>query len=230
MPPRGSRTSSRARLTNRSDQRTERADSVALLVCSDTDHLTTLVIGTVNLEQTVKKGEDLTSDNYVGKPDEPETTEGTVTDQPKEEEQLQSALKSAGRGYENAVVMRSNVTLTDNLTIPSGVCLRMNGCTLNASIYKINLEHEAAINVESQSKLYVGAKNIVLGNDENDFCYGEIGLYPGCEFKYGDALFTAENKDGDDGWTGWISMEKRKEEFRDDRDPNGFRENSYPNI
>ena len=171
MPPRGSRTSSRARLTNRSDQRTERADSVALLVCSDTDHLTTLVIGTVNLEQTVKKGEDLTSDNYVGKPDEPETTEGTVTDQPKEEEQLQSALKSAGRGYENAVVMSSNVTLTDNLTIPSGVCLRMNGCTLNASIYKINLEHEAAINVESQSKLYVGAKNIVLGNDENDFCY-----------------------------------------------------------
>lgn len=40
-------------------------------------------------KQTVKKGEDLTSDNYVGKPEEPDTPEGgdgTVTEQPKEEE------------------------------------------------------------------------------------------------------------------------------------------------
>ncbi|MCR5521676.1 MAG: hypothetical protein K6F44_07190 [Lachnospiraceae bacterium] len=38
-------------------------------------------------KQAVNKGEDLTTDNFVGKPEEPDTTEGTpVTEQPKEEE------------------------------------------------------------------------------------------------------------------------------------------------
>lgn len=43
--------------------------------------------------QKVETGEDLTTDNFVGKPDEPETTEGTVTEQPKEEEQKEEEKK-----------------------------------------------------------------------------------------------------------------------------------------
>ena len=41
----------------------------------------------------VETGEDLTTDNFVGKTDEPETTEGTVTEQPKEEEQKEEEKK-----------------------------------------------------------------------------------------------------------------------------------------
>ena len=43
--------------------------------------------------QKVETGEDLTTDNFVGKTDESETTEGTVTEQPKEEEQKEEEKK-----------------------------------------------------------------------------------------------------------------------------------------
>ena len=148
-------------------------------------------------KQTVKKGEDLTSDNYVGKPEETDDgtegeTSGTPSDgtevdkkedenkeeekkedkeeekkddtttetvvsggdssgggsyYPTPQEQLQNKLTVASYGTKDEdreAWLTQDLTLTKELIIPSGVCLVLDGHTLNAGSF-VTLEPDASI-------------------------------------------------------------------------------------
>ena len=209
-------------------------------------------------KQTVKKGEDLTSDNYVGKPEETDDgtegeTSGTPSDgtevdkkedenkeeekkedkeeekkddttstgntdggssgesgyvaPPTAEETLISNLAAAESNFvpdtePQLVYLTSNVTLTDDLTVPANTILFVghNGSNsvLNADSYKIKLQETATILVTPGSKLIVPNNSVELApTDRVKFPYDEadagIDIQPGGEVKYGAYTFTADN-------------------------------------
>ncbi len=252
--------------------------------------------------QKVETGEDLTTDNFVGKPDEPETPEGgdgTVTEQPKDEEKKEEekkeeekdtagdkeeqnkdntgsesgntgsesgntgnesgntgsesgntgsesgntgneggntgneggntgeteevptetdlfaeALKAAAKtasdnGYSELVAVRrtTDLTLTADITVPRGVYLFIGDDSSNAKLdagsFKITLKEDARINVSSESKLIVAAKNVVYAPDRKDTWTGAcIEVEPGSEFKYGGVLFTVDSTNP--GFINWF--------------------------
>lgn len=206
--------------------------------------------------QKVETGEELTSDNYVGKDGETETPVGeTETEQPKEEEKkeeekkdeekkeeekrddassttgsgvtpggstspepynppavtktpeekLRDELISAGKkavpdSAPEVVYLTSDVSLTEDITIPVNVVLYVgyNGskAILNTNSKKISIQETGTIIVTPGSKLVAAEKSLDLvpttakNGEEAD---GGIDIMPGAEVKVGGYTFTAGN-------------------------------------
>ena len=197
--------------------------------------------------QKVETGEEITSDNYVGKPDETDTPVGeTETEQPKEEEKkeeekkdeekkeeekkddtttqtgggsvgggdvgggsytptptvdtpekkLRDGLASATSG--KSVLLTGNITLNDNLTIPSGIAIDLAGYTLNAESKNITFEPDSRIYLETGSKLIVARDAFLYTPDDGgEFTHAEIELKYDSVFKIGDYTFTGPGSDAD---------------------------------
>ncbi len=219
-------------------------------------------------KQTVKKGEDLTSDNYVGKPDEPETTEGTVTEQPKEEEQkeeekkeeekeeekkddtttetvvsggdssgggsyptpqeqLQTKLTAASNGTKEAKLTQ-DLTLTKELIIPSGVCLVLDGHTLNAGSF-VTLEPDASIWVTPWSNLIVDNDPFEFVADDGGFTHAELTLEVDGVIKIGDYSIRGMGSEFDPIATRIIIENRLKKEMVPE-DPNQPVSESNPEV
>ena len=233
-------------------------------------------------KQTVKKGEDLTSDNYVGKPEETDDgTEGETSgtpsdgtevdkkeDEDKEEEKkedkeeekkddtttetvvnggdssgggsyipptaekiLIDALEAAGKNAKpnsapEVVNLTTDVTLTDNITIPVNVVLNVGTgerkAVLNADTYKINIQETGTIYVHPGSKLIAAEKAIQLVPTEASAgkeADGGIEILAGGEVKVGAYSFTIT--EGDAARLHWLRKYDLKHvDNNDDADGN----------
>ena len=107
------------------------------------------------------------------------------------------AAKSAGYKDPEPVYLTSDLTLTENITIPTGVLLVIGGSEnkvkLDADSYKITLKDFSNIDIFPESQLSVASGNMIYSPaDKNYYTEAMVGVIPGGEFNYGEYKFIAD--------------------------------------